>query len=114
MNRTRLFKFFVVIVLLAASIGNFHGLMSGPTGAPLTGVKRASAAPQSGGVFWVSSTADNTDADWDMTLAEAIILAIAGTGPSGLNRGLTDQELTHIGGTCNFDSNGYISLCGPG
>src|SRR5689334_562534 len=103
MNRTRLVKFFVISILLAASISNLPSLLSGPTGAPLAGVKRASAAPQSGGVFWVSTTADNTDADWDISLAEAIILTIGGTGANGLNRGLTSQELTHIGGTCNFD-----------
>src|SRR5690349_6520380 len=114
MNRTRLIKFLITSVLLVASIGNLPGLIGANTGAPLASVKRASAAPQSGGVFWVSTTADNTDADWDMSLAEAIILTIGGTGPSGLNRGLTDQELTHIGGTCNFDLSGNISLCGPG
>jgi hypothetical protein len=77
-------------------------------------IGRAHAAPMDSGVFWVSTTADNTNADWDLSLREAIILTIGGTGPSGLNRGLTDQELTHIGGSCSFDSSGYLFTCGPG
>jgi hypothetical protein len=85
----------LVLVLISAHAGPAH------------------AAPKSGGVFWVSTSADNIDG-WNMSLREAILLVDGGTGPTGLNRGLTDAEETHLGGSCGYDIGGDLIGCGPG
>lgn len=71
------------------------------------------AAPMSG-TFTVNSTADNTTSDAVLTLREAMLLALGGTGASGLNRALSAGEKAQLSGCVINGSNLITSGCGVG
>lgn len=65
----------------------------------------ASAAPRAtGGTFTVNTTLDAIQSDSTLSLREAILLSNGGTGPNGLNHGLTDGEKAQTNG-CTFSNN---------
>lgn len=79
------------------------------------------AAPQTGGIFNVNSAQDVESKDDVLTLPEAIDLANAGSGFSGLVHNLSNKEKAQIGGSCVFtgspDNGGdwvILSGCGAG
>lgn len=107
MKTYSLHKLICSIALLALVLSAF----------PMTSVSAEPDAPSAIATFFVDSIADNTTADTKLTLREAIMLANGGTGPFGLNRGLTWEEfINHVfGGGCNISGNtGELFYCGAG
>ncbi len=96
-------RLLLIVWMLVGLVGPARGALASPS------------AP-AGCIFYVSTTSDGTDADWDLTLREAIMLANGGTGPSGLNRSLTTHEVVYLqlAGSCSFDSNGNVLSGGGG
>jgi hypothetical protein len=96
-------RIFLIVLMLVGLVGPARRALANPS------------AP-AGCIFYVSTTSDGTDADWDLTLREAIMLANGGTGPTGLNRPLTTHEVVYLqlAGSCSFDSNGNVLSGGGG
>lgn len=80
-------RFAILAVLLC-------GLLPGFTNGALAAITK-------GGTFHVNSTADNLDKDNAVTLREAMLFAIGGTGVGGLNREVTTAEKKRLLG-CSF------------
>lgn len=72
------------------------------------------AQAAAGCTLYVTSTADNTTGDTNLTLREAVLLANDGTTASGLNRGLTVGELAHLGTGCAWDAGRNLIQGGMG
>jgi hypothetical protein len=74
------------------------------------------AAPDAVGcTIYVNSTSVDTTTGFYMTLPVAIMVANGGTGPQGLNRTLTDNELLQLsGGGCSWDGSGNLVTGGAG
>ncbi len=74
------------------------------------------AAPDAVGcTIYVNSTSVDTTTGFYMTLPVAIMVANGGTGPLGLNRPLTDNELLQLfGGGCSWDASGNLVTGGTG
>jgi len=101
MNRQPLF---LVLTLPAALLIAFFCAL--PSAQP-------ALAGQPGGTMIVTSNLDNNVPDSVLTLREAILIAMGGTGPNGLNRPLTADEYTTAASKCTVDvSYNIIGDCG--
>jgi PKD repeat protein len=81
---------------------------------PLDQATARPLAGEPGGTLTVNSPLDNNIADDVLTLREAILIAIGGTGPTGVNRPLTPQEAAATA-SCQYDANwNIIGHCGAG
>ncbi len=75
---------------------------------------RSVVAAPTAGSFTVNSYADTNTADTVLTLREALLIARGGTGASGLNRALSNNEKAQMTG-CTINASNFITGgCGAG